>query len=84
MQPKSQRPSTARTAGSAFEVSGKANVIFCVHHVSFADLDPNESRDRELDKETNSLLPKARSDAMAAQFNKYRTFVGDEIYIPVD
>lgn len=64
--------------------SGKANVIFCVHHVSFADLDPNEMRDRELDKQTNALLPKAKSNAMAAQFNKYRTFVGDEIYIPVD
>lgn len=63
--------------------SGRANVIFCVHHVRFANLDPNEARDRELDKENNALLPEAKSDAMAAEFNKYRTFVGDEIYIPV-
>ena len=64
--------------------SGRANVIFCVHHASFANLDPNERRDREVDKETSGLLPQAKSDAMAAEFNRYRTFVGDEIYIPVD
>ena len=64
--------------------SGKANVIFCVHHVSFENLDPNETRDRDLAKEADALLPKAKSDAMAAQFSRYRTFVGDEIYIPVD
>lgn len=64
--------------------SGKANVIFCVHHVSFANLEPNEPRDRELAKEDDALLPEAKSDAMAARFNRYRKFVGDEIYIPVD
>lgn len=64
--------------------TGKANVIFCVHYVSFATLDPNKSRDQEIDREVNALLPKAKSDAMAADFNKYRAFVGDEIYIPVD
>jgi hypothetical protein len=64
--------------------TGKANVIFCVHYVSFANLDPNEARDQEADREVNALLPKAKSDAMAAAFNKYRTFVGDEIYVPVD
>lgn len=64
--------------------SGKANVIFCVHHVSFASLDPNKARDQEVEKEMNTLLPKDKSDALAAGFDKYRTFVGDEIYIPVE
>lgn len=64
--------------------SDKANVIFCVHHVSFANLDPNETRDRAIENEADALLPKAKSDAMAADFNEYRRFVGDEIYIPVD
>lgn len=64
--------------------SGKANVIFCVHHVSFANLEPNRTRDREIAKEADALLPEAQSDAMAAQFNQYRKFVGDEIYIAVD
>lgn len=64
--------------------SGKANVIVCVHHASFANLDPDKARDQALDAAMNALLPKDKSAAMAAAFDKYRTFVGDEIYIPVD
>lgn len=64
--------------------NGNANVIVCVHHVRFANLDPNKARDQELEKEMNALLPKDKSAAMAARFDKYRVFVGDEIYIPVE
>jgi|SRR6185437_1045351 hypothetical protein len=63
--------------------SGRANVIFCVHHVSFANLDPSKARDQAIDEQNDALLPKTKSDSMAAEFNKYRAFVGDEIYVPV-
>lgn len=62
---------------------GRANVIFCVHHVSFANLDRNKARDEEVAKQMDALLPPSKSDANAAAFAKYRTFVGDEIYVPI-
>lgn len=61
----------------------KANIIICIHYTRFANLDPNEARDAQLDKKMDELLPKAASDKMAAEFNTYRKFVGEEIYIPV-
>lgn len=60
--------------------AGDANVMLCVHYVSFAGLDPDRQRDMAIDEENASALAHAAS----ADFNKYRTVVGSSIYVPVD
>jgi len=60
--------------------AGDANVMLCVHYVSFAALDPDKLRDMALDEENAAALAHAAS----ADFNKYRTVVGSSIYVPVD
>lgn len=60
--------------------AGDANVMLCVHYVSFAGLDPDKLRDMAIDEENAASLARAAS----ADFNKYRTIVGSSIYVPVD
>lgn len=60
--------------------AGDANVMLCVHYVSFAGLDPDKLRDMAIDEENAASLAHAAS----ADFNKYRTIVGSSIYVPVD
>ena len=69
---------------NATPANGGANVIFCVHYLSFVSMDPDKKRDRAMDKQFEAAVPKTKSDAAVANFDKYRTFVGDDIYVPVD
>lgn len=69
---------------SATPLSGGANVILCEHHMSFASMDPDKARDQAMEKEMEASIPKTKSDAAVAGFDKYRSFVGDDIYVPVD
>ena len=57
-----------------------ANVMLCVHYVSFAVLDPDKQRDMAIYEGNAASLAQAAS----ADFNKYRTIVGSSIYVPVD
>lgn len=57
-----------------------ANVMLCVHYVSFAEFDPNKKRDMAISEENATFVTKAAS----SDFNKYRTIVGSSIYVPVD
>lgn len=59
---------------------GTANVMLCVHYVSFAGLDPDKRRDMAIFDENVGAVTQAAS----ADFNKYRTIVGSSIYVPVD
>ncbi len=59
---------------------GTANVMLCVHYVSFAELDPDKLRDQAIFDENVAAVTQAAS----ADFNKYRTIVGSSIYVPVD
>jgi hypothetical protein len=59
---------------------GTANVMLCVHYVSFAGLDPDKQRDMAIFDENSAAL----SQAASADFNKYRTIVSSSIYVPVD
>jgi hypothetical protein len=52
--------------------AGDANVMLCMHYVSFAALDPDKLRDMAIDEENAAALSRAAS----ADFNKYRTIVG--------
>ena len=59
---------------------GSANVMLCVHFLSFAGLDPDKQRDQAIfDANVASV-----TQAASADFNKYRTIVGSSIYVPVD
>jgi hypothetical protein len=60
--------------------AGDANVMLCVHYVSFAGLDPDKARDMAIFDENTAAL----SQAASADFNKYRSIVGSSIYVPVD
>lgn len=60
--------------------AGDANVMLCVHYVSFAGLDPDKLRDMAIFDENTAAVTQAAS----ADFNKYRTIVGSSIYVPVD
>ncbi|MFI4921182.1 MAG: hypothetical protein ACHQAZ_06045 [Gammaproteobacteria bacterium] len=60
--------------------AGDANVMLCVHYVSFAGLDPDKLRDMAIDEENAASLARVAS----ADFNKYRSIVGSSIYVPVD
>jgi len=59
---------------------GAANVMLCVHYISFAGLDPDKRRDMAIFDENSAAL----SQAASSDFNKYRTIVGSSIYVPVD
>lgn len=61
-----------------------ANLMFCVHFVSFAGLDPDKQRDQAIQAENNAALPQSKADGEFSHFNNYRTFVGAAIYVPVD
>ena len=63
---------------------GLANVLLCQHYTSFATFDPDKKRDQTMDKEAEAMMSKDKSDAMVSGFDKYRTFVGDDLYVPVD
>jgi hypothetical protein len=60
--------------------AGDANVMLCVHYLSFAGLDPDKARDMAIFDENTAAVTQAAS----ADFNKYRTIVGSSIYVPVD
>ena len=59
---------------------GTANVMLCVHFLSFAGLDPDKRRDQAIFDANVAAVTQAAS----ADFNKYRTIVGSSIYVPVD
>jgi hypothetical protein len=63
---------------------GGANVLLVEHMPSFAMLDPNKKRDQDMQKAMEAMMPKAQSDAMVAGFEKYRTFVGNDMWTTVD
>jgi len=61
-----------------------ANVMLCVHFVSFAGLDPSKQRDMEIRAENDAALPPPQATAAFTDFSKYRTIVGSAVYVPVD
>lgn len=63
---------------------GGANVLLVEHMPSFALLDPNKKRDQDMQKAMEAQMPKAQSDAMVSGFDKYRTFVGNDMWQTID
>ena len=63
---------------------GGANVALIEHVVSAAMLDPDKARDQAVEKESFAAMPKDQMDAKVKDFDKYRTFVGDDYYTELD
>lgn len=63
---------------------GKGNVVLGEHYINYAIMDPNKARAATIKKETEAQMSKKASDAMVAGYDKYRTFVGDDYWQPVD
>jgi len=61
-----------------------ANVLLIEHLPSFAALDPNKKRDQDMEKAMLAQMPKNQQDTMVAGFEKYRSFVGNELWQPVE
>ncbi|HWD67850.1 MAG TPA: hypothetical protein VG227_07815 [Caulobacteraceae bacterium] len=64
--------------------SGGANVIFLQHYPSLANLEPDKARDQAMMAEARAAVPKDKEDTIVAGYDKYRTFVSDELWTYVD
>jgi hypothetical protein len=60
------------------------NVVLLEHYVSMAALDPNKEQDMAMEKEYDSMFPKAANDAEQANRSKYRSMVSQEMWAAVD
>jgi hypothetical protein len=61
-----------------------ANVLLIEHLTSFAAMDPNKKRDQEMMKAMYAQMPKDQQNSMVSGFDKYRTFVGQEMWQAVE
>jgi len=61
-----------------------ANVLLIEHLTSFAMLDPNKKRDMEMQKAMEAQMPKTQQEGMVAGFDKYRSFVGSDLWQSVE
>jgi len=61
-----------------------ANVLLVEHVTSFATMDPNKKRDQDMEKAMYAMMPKDQQDTMVQGFDKYRTFVGQEMWQAVE
>ncbi|HEY1448874.1 MAG TPA: hypothetical protein VGF33_10075 [Caulobacteraceae bacterium] len=61
-----------------------ANVMLVQHYPSLANLEPDKARDTAMIAEGKAIEPKEKSDARIAGYEKYRTFVSDEIWTGVE
>lgn len=57
-----------------------ANVQLIVHYPSLSMLEPDKARDQAIEKETEAKVSRDTSDKAIAGYDKYRTFVSDEIW----
>ena len=60
---------------------GGGNVLLGEHYVSFAMMDPDKKRDQMIEKEADAMVGKDQQATAVAGFDKYRTFVGDDMWV---
>jgi hypothetical protein len=61
-----------------------ANVQLIVHYPSLAMMEPDKARDQAIEKEALAKTSKEALDATVAGYDKYRTFVSDDIWTTVE
>jgi hypothetical protein len=59
---------------------GQGNVLLIEHIPNLALMEPDKARDQAIMKEAYAQVPKTQSDAAVKEFDKYRTFVGDDYW----
>lgn len=64
--------------------TGGPNVVLVQHFPSLANLEPDMARDKAMEAEALAATPKDKEDAIVAGYDKYRTFVSDEIWTGVE
>ena len=58
-------------------VKGSPNVLIMTHSPTLASLDPDQARDKAIEKEIYALFSKEKGEAAVAGYEKYRTFIDD-------
>ena len=59
---------------------GQGNVLLTEHLVNMGTLEPDQTRDQAIEKEAYAASPKTAQQAQTHEFDKYRTFVGDDYW----
>jgi hypothetical protein len=59
---------------------GAGNVLMIEHIPSLALMEPDKARDQAMMKESYAQMSKADSDARVKEYDKYRTFVGEDYW----
>jgi hypothetical protein len=62
---------------------GGGNVLLIEHIPSLAMIEPDKARDQMMEKEIYSATPKDQMQSQVKDYEKYRTFVGDEYWTDV-
>ncbi len=60
------------------------NVLLMTHYPSLANMEPDRARDTAMMAEAQAAMSREKGEAMVAGFDKYRTFVGDGLYVAMD
>ena len=63
---------------------GKGNVLLLEHYPNMSLLEMDQARDQAILKENYAATPKATSDEKVKEFDKYRTFVGDDYWNDIE
>jgi hypothetical protein len=63
---------------------GESNVEIVQHYPNSAVLDADKARDQAIDKETYAAVSKEKIDKAVTGFEKYRTFVSDDLYYEIE
>lgn len=69
---------------SANPADSGGNVILGEHYVNFAAMDPNKVRDMQMQKEALAQMSKEEGAKLTNGFDKYRTFVGEQMWTDVN
>lgn len=61
-----------------------ANVMLAQHYPSMAVLDPDRARDKAIEQEGYAIASKEKQEAAVSGYDKYRTFMSDNIWTVMD
>jgi hypothetical protein len=60
------------------------NVVLITHYPNLANLEPDKARDQAMMAEGRAMVSKEQETAIVSGYDKYRTFVSDEMWTAVD
>jgi hypothetical protein len=63
---------------------GDSNVEIVQHYPSSAVFDADKARDQAIEKESYAAVSKEKVDKAVTGFDKYRTFVSDDLYYSIE